>query len=151
MAGVNGVAFATFLAEWTGLAFGLWLCRDAFANPRWRDWARVFEAAPLRRMAVVNTDILIRSMLLQAIFVSFLLLGGRFGDVTLVGTVGRLLSVVIMVLGVALFLRLIQTIFRPTRVAHECPDCGLNRHEADAVHCRHCGRVLHIATEGHEG
>ncbi|AAV96150.1 MATE family efflux transporter [Ruegeria pomeroyi] len=81
--GVNGVAFATFLAEWTGLAFGLWLCRDAFLNPRWRDWARVFEAARLRRMAVVNTDILIRSMLLQAIFVSFLLLGGRFGDVTL--------------------------------------------------------------------
>ena len=81
--GVNGVAFATFLAEWSGLAFGLWLCRDAFLNPRWRDWDRVFEAARLKRMAVVNTDILIRSMLLQAIFVSFLLLGGRFGDVTL--------------------------------------------------------------------
>jgi MATE family multidrug resistance protein len=31
----------------------------------------------------VNSDILIRSLLLQGIFVSFLLLGGRFGDVTL--------------------------------------------------------------------
>jgi len=31
----------------------------------------------------VNTDILIRSLLLQAIFVSFLLLGARFGDVPL--------------------------------------------------------------------
>jgi MATE family multidrug resistance protein len=37
----------------------------------------------LRRMAVVNTDILIRSLLLQAIFVSFLFIGSDFGDVTL--------------------------------------------------------------------
>ena len=81
--GVEGVALATFLAEWSGLAMGLWLCRDVFRLPDWRNWARVFDTARLRRMAVVNTDILIRSLLLQAIFVSFLLLGGRFGDVTL--------------------------------------------------------------------
>ena len=81
--GVGGVATATFIAEWTGLAFGLWLCRAAFRVPDWRDWARVFDREKLRRMAVVNTDILIRSLLLQAIFVSFLLLGARFGDVTL--------------------------------------------------------------------
>ncbi len=43
----------------------------------------MFDAVRLKRMAVVNTDILIRSLLLQAIFVSFLLMGGRFGDVTL--------------------------------------------------------------------
>ncbi len=81
--GVDGVAFATFLAEWSGLALGLVLCRAAFGVPDWRDWTRVFDREKLRRMAVVNTDILIRSMLLQAIFVSFLLLGGRFGSVTL--------------------------------------------------------------------
>ena len=34
-------------------------------------------------MAVVNADIMIRSALLQAILVSFLLFGGRFGDATL--------------------------------------------------------------------
>lgn len=71
-----------------------------------------------------------------------------FGDITLQGTSGRLLSVIILLLGVALFLRLVQTIFRPTRVAFECEDCGLNRHDADAVHCKHCGRVLHITTSG---
>lgn len=71
-----------------------------------------------------------------------------FGDITLQGTTGRLLSVIILLLGVALFLRLVQTIFRPSRVIFECPDCGLNRHEADAVHCKHCGRVLHITTSG---
>ena len=71
-----------------------------------------------------------------------------FGDITLHGDAGRLLSVLIMVVGVGLFLRLLQTIFRPTKVAYECPDCGLQRHEPDAVHCKHCGKVLHIETEG---
>ncbi len=71
-----------------------------------------------------------------------------FGDITLTGPVGRSLAITIMVLGVALFLRLVQTIFRPTKVHVECPDCGLQRHDPDAVHCKHCGRVLHIDTEG---
>lgn len=81
--GVEGVARATFLAEWSGLALALWLCRDAFATPAWRDWPRVFDGARLRRMLAVNSDILIRSLLLMAIFVSFLFIGADFGDVTL--------------------------------------------------------------------
>ncbi|CAM4087397.1 MATE family efflux transporter [Palleronia rufa] len=81
--GVPGVAAATFIAEWSGLAFGLWLCRDAFATPAWRDRARILDPARLRRFAQVNGDILLRSLMLQAIFVSFLLTGARFGDVTL--------------------------------------------------------------------
>ena len=71
-----------------------------------------------------------------------------FGDITLSDTAGRVLAVVIMVVGVGLFLRLVQTIFRPNKVAFPCPDCGLKRHEPDAVHCKHCGRVLNISTEG---
>jgi len=74
-----------------------------------------------------------------------------FGDITLVGSTGRLLAVVIMIVGVALFLRLVQTIFRPSKVKYECPDCGLSRHELDAIHCKHCGRKLHIRTEGLPG
>lgn len=74
-----------------------------------------------------------------------------FGDVILVGSTGRLLAVVVMVVGVALFLRLIQTIFRPSKVKYECTDCGLTRHDLDAVHCKHCGKQLHIRTEGLPG
>ena len=81
--GVGGVAFATFLSEWTGLGLALWLCRDAFANPAWRDWPRVFDRERLRRMLIVNIDILIRSLLLMSVFVSFLFIGSDFGDVTL--------------------------------------------------------------------
>jgi MATE family multidrug resistance protein len=81
--GVQGVAIATFIAEWSGLIMGLWLCRAAFRVPAWRDWARVFDRVKLIRMAQVNSDILIRSLLLQAIFISFLFLGADFGDVAL--------------------------------------------------------------------
>lgn len=71
-----------------------------------------------------------------------------FGDITLPGTGGRLISVAIMIVGVTLFLRLAQVLFRPTKVRHECPTCGLTRHDPDAVHCKHCGETLHIETEG---
>ena len=81
--GVAGVARATVIAEWSGLALGFWFCRDAFAVPAWRDWPRVFDAERLRNMAAVNSDILLRSLMLQVIFVSFLFMGSGFGDVTL--------------------------------------------------------------------
>ncbi|MGR3572397.1 MATE family efflux transporter [Brevirhabdus sp.] len=81
--GVQGVAAATLIAEWGGLALGLWFCRDAFARRAWRDAARIFDAVRLRRMAAVSSDILIRSVLLEAVIVSFLFFGADFGDVTL--------------------------------------------------------------------
>jgi len=71
-----------------------------------------------------------------------------FGDIILVGESGHLLAVLIMIFGISLFLRLIQTIFRPGKVRYECPACGLIRHDPDAVHCKHCGSILHIPTEG---
>ncbi len=71
-----------------------------------------------------------------------------FGDITLIGESGRFLAIVIMVVGISLFLRLVQTIFRPTKVKYTCPECGLNRHDKDAVHCKHCGLGISISTEG---
>ncbi|MBL8590507.1 MAG: ion transporter [Methylobacteriaceae bacterium] len=71
-----------------------------------------------------------------------------YGDITLQGNAGRLLSVVIMVIGVSLFLRLLQVIFRPPKVRFECPACALLVHDFDAVHCKHCGHVLKIPDEG---
>ena len=71
-----------------------------------------------------------------------------FGDITLKGVGGHILAVLIMIFGISLFLRLIQTIFRPGKIRYECANCGLIRHENDAIHCKHCGAVLHITTEG---
>ncbi|MEM9392962.1 MAG: MATE family efflux transporter [Pseudomonadota bacterium] len=81
--GVGGVAFATFIAEWSALGLGLWLCRAAFQGRDWRRAALVFDRARIMEMSAVNGDILVRSVLLQAAFVSFLFFGAGLGDVTL--------------------------------------------------------------------
>lgn len=73
-----------------------------------------------------------------------------YGDVTLKGTFGRLMSVAIMIVGVTLFLRLLQTVFRPRKVRQECETCGLMLHDIDAIHCKHCGALMHIRTAGFE-
>ncbi len=71
-----------------------------------------------------------------------------FGDVTLQGQSGRALSIIIMIFGVTLFLRLAHAMFRPSKVRFNCDDCGLFLHENDAVHCKHCGTVLNIPSDG---
>ena len=81
--GVQGVAIATFIAEWSGFLLALWLCRDGFRGDAWRNWSQIFDRLRIFHMVRVNTDILIRSLLLQVGFVSFLLIGSDFGDVTL--------------------------------------------------------------------
>jgi voltage-gated potassium channel len=56
-----------------------------------------------------------------------------FGDVTLIGsTGGELLSIAMMIVGITLFFRLAQAVFRPGgKVLYPCPQCGLQRHDPD--------------------
>lgn len=81
--GVEGVAIATLAAEWTGLALGLWMCREVFAGTAWRDRALILAPERLKRMAVVNGDIMVRSILLEIGFAAFLFKAADFDDVTL--------------------------------------------------------------------
>lgn len=81
--GVEGVALATLIAEWTGLAIGLLLCRRAVGAILAPALARLWDGAALRRMLSVNGDIMLRSVLLQAAFTSFLFLAAGLGDVPL--------------------------------------------------------------------
>lgn len=68
-----------------------------------------------------------------------------FGDITLPGAWGRLLSIAIMLVGITLFVRLGQSLLRPHKISIACPSCALGKHEPDAVHCRACGHVLRPA------
>ncbi len=74
-----------------------------------------------------------------------------FGDITMTTPGGKLLSVFIMVVGVALVVQLARAIFQPFKIKYRCPECGLKRHETDAIHCKHCGEPLNIETEGDSG
>ena len=70
-----------------------------------------------------------------------------YGDIVLPGPGGRLLSIVIMIGGVSLFFRLVQVTIRTPKVRFDCESCGLQRHDADAVHCKACGALLRIRHE----
>jgi|SRR6056297_1003590 len=74
-----------------------------------------------------------------------------FGDITMTTPGGKLLAVFIMVVGVALFVQLARAIFQPSKIKYKCPECGLSRHDPDAIHCKHCGESLKIETEGETG
>ena len=84
--GASGVALATVLAEMSGLGLGLWFCRDTLMAPTFRAWDAVLNRVRLVRMLTVNRDILLRTLMLQVIFVSFTFVAARYGDVPLAST-----------------------------------------------------------------
>ncbi len=108
--GVAGVAWATFIAEWAGLIIGLWFCRAVFFGAHWKDRARVFARAPLTRMALINRDIMLRSLFIQVIFVSFLFFSGDLGDVTLAANQVLLQFVFITAYGLDGFAHAVETL-----------------------------------------
>lgn len=71
-----------------------------------------------------------------------------FGDIVLPGMAGKLTAIVTMIIGISLFVRLAQSVFRPSKIFFPCPECGLQRHEPDAVHCKACGHLLNIPDDG---
>lgn len=71
-----------------------------------------------------------------------------YGDITPTTSAGKLFAVVIMVVGVALFVQLARAIVQPAKVSYTCKTCGLRKHDLDAVHCKHCGELVHIETSG---
>jgi voltage-gated potassium channel len=71
-----------------------------------------------------------------------------FGDIVLVGATGRWLSIAILIVGVGLFLHLLQSVFQPAKVRKKCKGCGLMLHDHDAIHCKHCGGEMKIETDG---
>lgn len=71
-----------------------------------------------------------------------------FGDIVLPGIAGKLTAIITMIIGISLFVRLAQSVFRPNKVFFPCPECGLQRHDPDAVHCKACGHLLNIPDDG---
>ncbi|MER5171690.1 MATE family efflux transporter [Thioclava kandeliae] len=80
--GVEGVAWATLISEVLGALGALWLARGAFVPAAMRI-ARLFDRVELMKLLRVNADIMIRSVLLQASFTTFLFLSAGRGDVAL--------------------------------------------------------------------
>jgi len=81
--GVEGVAIATLIAEWSGFFLALYMCRGVFKGDKWRDWVLIFDRQKIKAMASVNGNIMLRSLLLQVILIGFLFVSASINDVTL--------------------------------------------------------------------
>ena len=81
--GVEGVAIATVFAEISAFFIGLYICRSAFIGSVWRSYRLVMNKEKLINMSKVNFDILVRSLLLQAAFLSFMFFSANLDNTTL--------------------------------------------------------------------
>ena len=81
--GVEGVAIATVFAEISSFFIGLYICRSAFIGSVWRSYRLVMNKEKLINMSKVNFDILVRSLLLQAAFLSFMFFSSNLDNKTL--------------------------------------------------------------------
>lgn len=82
--GVAGVALATVISQYFGLALGLWMAARArpAAGPSWR-FAPRREAARLRGMLTVNGNIFVRTLGVIFCFAWFTAESAKMGDVVL--------------------------------------------------------------------
>ena len=81
----GGVAAATAIAEYSGLVLGIVLVRRELRRlpGALGPLARITRLAGFRRLLAVNRDIFLRSLALQAGFLSFAVISSRLGEVTL--------------------------------------------------------------------
>ncbi|NYT01425.1 MAG: ion transporter [Methanosarcinales archaeon] len=71
-----------------------------------------------------------------------------FGDIVPVSEAGRWVTVLMIISGIILIPWQASQIVREwltisAKKSVICPDCGLNRHDMDASHCKQCGHVLY--------
>lgn len=80
---IAGAARASVIAEWTGALVGLWLVRGyLLKHPALTRWAQLLRWQQWQPLLSANGDILLRSLLLQAVFFMVTVQGTRLGDST---------------------------------------------------------------------
>lgn len=81
--GVTGAAIASVCAEWSGVLLGLLLVWKRLGSLSGKtDWGMMRRWASWKPLLQTNRDIFIRSLALQAVFLSITLRGAHLGDAT---------------------------------------------------------------------
>lgn len=81
---VEGVALATVIPEYAGLALGAVMAWRTLSRLEGRaGWSRILDPARLRQMVAINRDIFLRTLCLIAAFAYRTAQGARMGDVYL--------------------------------------------------------------------
>ena len=78
--GIAGVAYATIISEICGFCIGIYLSREFLLNKEWIKVKLIFLSNKWKSFILLNIDIVIRSTLLQSVFLSYLIFGTLFGS-----------------------------------------------------------------------
>ena len=78
--GIAGVAYATIISEIFGFCIGIYLSREFLLNKEWVKVKLIFLSNKWKSFILLNIDIVIRSTLLQSVFLSYLIFGTLFGS-----------------------------------------------------------------------
>ena len=78
--GIAGVAYATIISEICGFCIGIYLSREFLLNKERVKVKLIFLSNKWKSFILLNIDIVIRSTLLQSVFLSYLIFGTLFGS-----------------------------------------------------------------------
>jgi multidrug resistance protein, MATE family len=78
---VDGVAYATLIAQYGGLLCGLWFVKGHFVS-KW-SWGDIINLSALKSMMAMNLDLFVRTICLLSAFAWFTAQGAKLGDVVL--------------------------------------------------------------------
>ena len=82
--GVEGVAAASVVAEYSGLALGIYFVKKRLARlPGAANSAQIFDTARMRRMLSINRDIFFRTLCVVSVSALFLAKSAKLGDLPL--------------------------------------------------------------------
>lgn len=108
----------------------------------------VFIAAGLTQALFLHQHAELNHFIDAIYFVVSSLTTTGYGDITLHSAWGRLFSVGLMVTGISLFISIAQKVVTAPKKIVRC-QCGLDRHDVDAKHCKSCGATLGPRLRGH--
>ena len=160
--------FPAFLANWGFLRIlRLWgvvqserfwnvLARGRFDDTQVEDLTKsiitlvtfIFLAAGLTQALFIGDHPKLNNFVDAIYFVVTSLTTTGYGDITIDTAFGRLFSVALMLTGISLFFSIAQKAFAPQQKIVRCVECGLDRHDLNARHCKACGHILQAPLRG---
>lgn len=82
--GIVGIAYASVVAQWTGVALSALLLRMRFGHLLTAvEWRQVFDLKPLRTFFAINRDIILRTLCIVAVYTFFTGASARMENQTL--------------------------------------------------------------------
>ncbi len=98
--GFKGVAYGTFIAQWTGFFFAAAIVFLKYGRRVFSGWSlsegisALRDTPAMKRFFSLNTDLMVRSLAMLAIYIGFTIISARYGDVLL--AVGAILMKILM-------------------------------------------------------